>query len=180
MRLLLVLLLAVAATGCVHATKIPDQAAGPELPRTRGSNELAVRVGTAREHCRDARKSLRGEARGLERRHNLMATLGATFGASGGAAALGAASDAQKGVKNTLTITGALLSVAGAVATGLSSKDSDLLTKLQERALKIKTLESEVDSLVAKRKVEEGSDAAPGDAEILKKVDELDEACTEP
>jgi hypothetical protein len=71
--------------------------------------------------------------------------------------------------------------VAGAVATGLSSKDSDLMGKLTERALKVKTLESELDSLVAKRKTDEsGEGPGSNDEEISKKVEELDEVCTEP
>lgn len=180
MRPLLALLLAVLVSGCVTAPRIPDQLEGPALKGgPRGDNALAAKVGKVRENCRDARKALRSEARSLERRHNLWAVLGASFGASGGAAALGATADADKGVKNTLTITGALLSVAGAVATGVSSKDSDLLTRLSERALKIKNLESEVDSLVAKRKPNEDGVGEEDDA-IARKVDELDEACTEP
>jgi hypothetical protein len=178
MRPLIALLLAAATAGCLHAPSIPDQLKGPELS-TRGNPALAERVGRARELCRDARKALRAEARSLERRHNLWATLGASFGATGGAAALGATADSDKGVKNTLTITGAVLSVAGAVATGLSSKDSDLMAKLTERALKIKSLESEADALVAKSKRDEGGEGS-GDEELGKKLGDLEEACAEP
>lgn len=184
MRSLLALLLA-AATGCVTAPAIPDQFEGPTIARLRGGPPpaLAARVGSVREHCRDARKELRQEARSLERRHNLMATLGASFGATGGAAGIGAAAASQedKGVKNTFTITGAVLAVAGAVATGLSSKDTDLLAKLQERALKIKSLEAELDLLVAKRKETDAGDGSGDNDEAIGKVlDVLDEACTEP
>ena len=183
MRSLLALLLAALATGCGTAPTIPDASPGVAFSKTRGgaSKELEERVGKARVECTAARKDLRKEARSLERRHNLMATLGASFGASGGAAALGATADADKGVKNTLTITGAVLAVAGAVATGLSSKDSDLLSRLQERALKIKGLESELDELVAERNeaVAEGA-SGPNDEKIRKKLADLEEECAQP
>lgn len=183
MRPLVALLLAATVAGCASAPAIPDQVPGPVVP-TRGQasgDALAQKVGRAREHCRDARTSLRKEVRDLERRHNLWATLGAIFGATAGAAALSTTVDVSNGVKNTLTITGALLSVAGAVATGVSSKDSDLVNRLSERALKIKSLESEVDSLVAVRRVDEGGDGSgSNDDAIGRKIDELEEACAEP
>jgi len=178
----LLLLAAAAAAGCARAPVIPDQVQGPVVPSRGKASEdaLAQKVGRAREHCRDARAALRKDARDIEKSHNLWATLGATFGASAGAAALTTTADLSTGVKNTLTITGALLSVAGAVATGVSSKDADSVNRLSERALKIKALESEVDSLVAARKVDEsGEGGGSNDEAIARKVDELEEACAE-
>jgi len=184
MRTLLIILLA-AATGCSHGFTIPDAGAGVPFESGKGpmNSTLEGRVGDARKLCQGAYTSFRKEARDLERRHNLWATLGASFGATGGAAAIGAsaASESDKAVKNTLTITGAALAMAGAVATGLSSKDTDLMNKLSDRALATRKLLSDLDELVAAR-VEDESAKGQGsnDAQILKKVKELEDACAEP